>query len=413
LRVAVVGGGPAGLMAADMASEAGAEVTVYDRMPSLARKFLMAGKSGLNITHAEEQAAFLARYGDRRISDIVKAYGGAEAVRDFMYRLKVEEHVGSSGRVFPKEMKASPLLRAWLGKLDGQGVKVALRHRLTGWDGLELSFDSPVGELRERFDRIIFAVGGGSWARLGSDGLWADVFRAAGADPLPFRPSNAGLLVSWSDYLRERFEGEPVKNVELIGPDGRRVRGEFVITKRGMESGAVYPLVAAIDGALGTGQPVLHVDLLPARSSQEIIERLGKQPRKLSLANRLRRGLKLTGVKAALLREGEADLSTDRKIAERIKSLPLPVAGVVPLDEAISTRGGVPWEALNHRLMLKAVPGVYCAGEMIDWDAPTGGYLLTACLATGWMAGVSASSPSALQATPPPTQGTSRTGAGS
>ncbi|MCQ8186542.1 TIGR03862 family flavoprotein [Parvularcula maris] len=390
MRIAVVGGGPAGLMAADVASEAGAEVTVYDRMPSLARKFLMAGKSGLNITHTEEAPVFLGRYGDRRISDIVKAYGGSEAVRDFMYRLKVEEHVGSSGRVFPKAMKASPLLRAWLGRLDSQGVKVALKHRLTGWDGLDLTFDTPNGEVRGRFDRIVFALGGGSWARLGSDGLWTDVFSSVGTQTLPFRPSNAGLLVEWSAHLLGRFEGEPVKNVVLNGPDGTEARGEFVITKRGIESGAVYPLVASIDRELQDGGAALTIDLLTSRTANEIAERLAKQPKKLSLANRLRRGLKITGVKASLLREGGADLSTDEKVAAALKALPLPITGIVPLDEAISTRGGVPWEALNHRLMLKAVPGVYCAGEMIDWDAPTGGYLLTACLATGWMAGGSA-----------------------
>lgn len=387
-RVAIIGGGPAGLMAADAASANGARVVVYDQMPSLGRKFLMAGKSGLNITHTEDRAQFLARYGDDpRIRSVVEQFD-AEAVRRFMARLGIEERVGTTGRVFPVMMKASPLLRAWMAYLRERGVDLFAGHRLTRWDGgTGLQFDGPEGQVIAYADAVIFACGGGSWRRLGSDGAWTDLFAHAGVEPLPFAASNVGLRIRWSPTLLERFEGAPLKNVRFTAPSGASSRGEAVITRRGLESGGIYPIAKELERG-----GVLSVDLVPDQSAAKLFSRLGKQKRGQSLSNRLRKGVRVEGLKAALFREGlsfDGPL-TDDAIVRRLKALSLAAEGTAPLDEAISTRGGVPWEALDDDLMLKAAPGVYCAGEMIDWDAPTGGYLLTACLATGWLAGSSA-----------------------
>lgn len=384
MKIAVVGAGPAGLMAAEAASAGGAAVTIYDHMPSPARKFLMAGKSGLNITHTEEEARFLARYRDERVRAVVKRFGGGDAVRAWMKGLGIDEHIGSSGRVFPRAMKASPLLRAWLRRLEAQGVKIVTRHRLTGWDGgLHLRFSVGGEERAIAPDRVIFAMGGGSWARLGSDGAWTEVFAAAGHRSVPFEPSNVGLVRPWSEKMAG-FEGRPVKNVRLTAPDGASSRGEFVITRRGLESGAVFPLSPALrDGG------ILTVDLLPDRSQEEVAARLARQAPAQSLSNRLRKAVRIEGVKKALFFECStpADREAPEAIARRLKALPLTIAGTAPLDEAISTTGGVPWTALSDDLEVTAAPGVFCAGEMIDWDAPTGGYLITACLATGWAAG--------------------------
>lgn len=384
-HVAIIGAGPAGLMAADAASAEGAKVTIYDQMPSVARKFLMAGKSGLNITHTDEKPAFLDRYGDDpRIRLLVEGFG-SDAVRRFMAELGIPEHIGSTGRVFPRMMKASPLLRAWLARLAGRGVEVRPRHRLISWDGARrLTFDTPEGEQIVEPDSIVFACGGGSWRRLGSDGSWTVLFESADRKVRPFRPSNVGLMVRWSSLLIERYEGAPLKNVRFTAPNGEQSRGEAVITNRGLESGGIYPLASILEQG-----GILTIDLLPGRTEVSIAERLFKQRKGQSLSNSLRKAVKVEGLKAALLREGAIaeDLRDAAKIAARLKALPLRVEGTVPLDEAISTRGGVPWPMLDEDLMLKGAPGVYCAGEMIDWDAPTGGYLITACLATGERAG--------------------------
>ncbi|MEE4210944.1 MAG: TIGR03862 family flavoprotein [Parvularcula sp.] len=383
-NVAIVGGGPAGLMAAERASQSGAKVTVYDRMPTLARKFLMAGKSGLNITHAEEEARFLARYGDDRLSAIIEAYGGAAEVRRWMEGLGQDVFVGSTGRVFPKAMKASPLLRAWIVRLADGGVGFKPRHRLIEWEESgALRFETPDGPVTIEPERTIWALGGGSWARLGSDGAWASLFARRRVPIAPFEPSNAGLRMNWSPTLTDRFAGAPLKNVLLRAPDGRTSRGEVVVTKRGLEGGGIYPLTPSFDNG-----GVLTIDLLPQFERDVIEAKLSKQPRKQSLANRLRRAVKVEGLKTALLREALGPGShSDGAVASALKSLPLPVTGPAPLDEAISTRGGVPWEALTDDLELMSAPGHFCAGEMIAWDAPTGGYLLTACLATGALAG--------------------------
>lgn len=387
MKVAVIGGGPAGLMAAEAASSRGAEVTVYDQMPSLARKFLMAGKSGLNITHTEDPQRFFARYDEPRLREIVAAYGGAEAVRAWMAGLGIEETVGSSGRVFPQQMKASPLLRRWLTRLEERGVAVRLKHRWSGWDGgTGLRFETPDGRTSVAADRLILACGGGSWRRLGSDGAWTDLLFAQGLDVAPFRASNAGVVIGWSEHFRERFEGEALKNVRFSA-GGESNRGEAVITKRGLESGGIYPLTKYLSGGV-----TLTVDLLPNVPEAKLAAKLSAQSSKQSLSNRLRKGARLQGVKAGLLREAlsPGELRDSGRLAAGIKALPLKVSGPAPIDEAISTAGGVPWAELTDGLELKAQPGVFCAGEMIDWDAPTGGYLLTACLATGWLAGLAA-----------------------
>lgn len=390
-RVAVIGSGPAGLMAAEVLSEAGVGVDVYEAMPSAGRKFLMAGKSGLNISHTGSGHDFLMRYRDYSglFSDHIGAFGPDEVTR-WMEDLGMPAHVGPTGRIFPQSMKASPLLRAWLRRLSEQGVRLHLKHRWTGWtqEGA-LSFDTPEGELIVTPAAIVFALGGGSWRRLGSDSAWASLFDQAGIEVAPFRPSNCGFTVDWSDRMREQFAGAPVKGVKLSA-GGQATREEFAVTARGVESGGVYTLSAALrDEIEAKGSATLWLDLLPDLDVAETARRLAAAPAKQSFSNRLRKALKITGVKAALLFEcaDRETLNDPARAAEAIKALPLKLTGTVPVDEAISTAGGVAWNALDEQLMLKAKPGHFCAGEMIAWDAPTGGYLITACMATGRAAG--------------------------
>ncbi|WP_321489485.1 TIGR03862 family flavoprotein [uncultured Hyphomonas sp.] len=390
-RVAVIGSGPAGLMSAEVLSDAGVGVDIYESMPSAGRKFLMAGKSGLNISHTGSGHDFLMRYHDYSglFHDHIGSFG-PDDVTAWMDGLGMPAHVGPTGRIFPQSMKASPLLRAWLRRLAEQGVRLHLKHRWTGWtpDGA-LKFDSPEGEVTARPAATVFALGGGSWRRLGSDGAWTSLFGQAGIEVAPFRPSNCGFTVDWSDRMREQFAGAPVKGVQLSA-GGQATREEFAVTSRGVESGGVYTLSATLrDEIEATGSATLSIDLLPDLDAAEITRRLEGAPAKQSLSNRLRKALKITGVKAALLfecAEREA-LNDPARAAEAIKALPLKLTGTVPLDEAISTAGGVTWNALDDQLMLKAKPGHFCAGEMIAWDAPTGGYLITACMATGRAAG--------------------------
>jgi uncharacterized flavoprotein (TIGR03862 family) len=391
-RVAVIGSGPAGLMAAEVLSEAGVAVDVYEAMPSAGRKFLMAGKSGLNISHTGSAHDVLMRYHDYSglFPDQIGAFGPDEVTR-WMEGLGMPAHVGPTGRIFPRSMKASPLLRAWLRKLADRGVDLHLRHRWTGWspDGA-LTFDTSEGEVTVTPAATVLALGGGSWRRLGSDGAWAGLFEQAGIEVAPFRPSNCGFTVDWSDRMQEQFAGAPVKGVQLSA-GGQVTREEFAVTARGVESGAIYTLSAPLrDEIEANGTATLWLDLLPDMDEAELSRRLAAAPAKQSLSNRLRKALRLTGVKAALLYEcADRDaLSDPARAAEAIKALPLKLTGTVPLDEAISTAGGVAWRALDDRLMLKAKPGHFCAGEMIAWDAPTGGYLITACMATGRAAGL-------------------------
>ncbi|MFZ2267161.1 MAG: TIGR03862 family flavoprotein [Azonexus sp.] len=391
-RVAIIGGGPAGLMAAEvLAAMPDFEIAVFDAMPSLGRKFLMAGKGGMNITHAEPFPDFLARYGSRQaqIAPLLETFG-PPALREWIHGLGIATFVGTSGRVFPTEMKAAPLLRAWLHRLRAAGVHFHVRQRWLGWaERGALRFATPQGEREFAADAVILALGGGSWARLGSDGAWVPVLAGRGIDIAPLRPANCGFDVAWSPYFSERFAGQPVKTV-VASIGERRQPGEFNITSSGIEGGLIYAMSAALRDTLEQdGQAALTLDLLPGRSLERLQADLARPRGRDSLANHLRRCCGLEGVKAGLLRElcPPAVLNDGAALARLLKALPLPVQAARPLDEAISTAGGVRFEALDAHLMLKDLPGVFCAGEMLDWEAPTGGYLLTACLASGRAAG--------------------------
>lgn len=394
-RAVIVGGGPAGLMAAgQLAQCAGIQVEVYDAMPSPGRKFLIAGVGGMNITHAEPLPDFIRRYGPRadRLAPLLEAFG-PQAVRDWIHGLGIETFVGSSGRVFPREMKAAPLLRAWLHRLRGQGVRFHVRHRWLGWDTAgQLRFTTADGETSVAADATVLALGGASWSKLGSDGRWVDVLRGQGLPVAPLKPANCGFHVAWSDHFRQRFAGQPVKPV--VGEcGGLRQQGEFNITEHGIEGGLVYALSAPLRDALDAGQPArLLLDLLPGRSLARLLADLGRPRGRDSLANHLRRHASIEGVKAGLLREfcPPSSFADTAALAAAIKALPVPVTATRPLDEAISTAGGVCFEALDDKLMALTRPGLFLAGEMLDWEAPTGGYLLTACLASGHRAGLGA-----------------------
>jgi uncharacterized flavoprotein (TIGR03862 family) len=398
--VAIIGAGPAGLMAAEVLASDGVRVDVYDAMPSVGRKLLMAGRGGLNITHAEPAEDFRRRYGARQkeISPLLEAFGPA-ALREWVHGLGVATFIGSSGRVFPTEMKAAPLLRAWLRRLRAAGVHFHMRHRWCGWkpadDGhIALSFATPQGEQAQQVQAVVLALGGGSWARLGSDGKWFAYLEAAGIEVAALRPANCGFDTAWSDHLRERFAGQPIKAVSasLVDAAGivHRRRGEFMLTASGVEGGLIYALSAALRDTIdATGSATLHLDLLPEHDATRVLAEVARPRGARSLASHLQNRLRLKGAKVALLREClAADVFTDpTRLAAAIKALPLRLLATRPLDEAISSAGGVCFAALDEQLMLKALPGVFCAGEMLDWEAPTGGYLLTACLASGHAAG--------------------------
>ncbi|MFT3822006.1 MAG: TIGR03862 family flavoprotein [Rubrivivax sp.] len=393
---AVIGGGPAGLMAADVLSAAGVAVDLFDAMPSVGRKFLLAGKGGLNLTHSEAFEPFVERYGAAAawLRPLLQRFG-APAVRDFAAGLGIDTFVGSSGRVFPEEMKAAPLLRAWLHRLRGRGVRLHSRHRWTGWAGDgALCFDTPGGTRTQRAAATVLALGGASWPRLGSDGAWAPLLAARGVDLAPLAPSNCGFDVGWSEHLRSRHAGAPLKSVAITWTDAagraQRQAGEFVVTEGGVEGSLIYAASAALrDRIARDGQAVFQLDLLPARDPAWVAAELAHPRGTRSLATHLKTRLKLDGVKTALLWEGVDRRALDDvpALAARIKALPVTVRRPRPIEEAISSAGGVRREALDGQLMLKALPGVFCAGEMLDWEAPTGGYLLTACLATGHAAG--------------------------
>lgn len=394
--VAIIGGGPAGLMAAEVLSQGGVAVDVYDAMPSVGRKFLMAGVGGMNITHAEPLDAFLGRYGCRRdqIAPWLDAFG-PEALRAWIQGLGIDTFVGSSGRVFPTEMKAAPLLRAWLHRLRAAGVRFHVRHRWLGWDAQgAYRMASPTGELALRPRAVILALGGGSWARLGSDGAWVPWLQGRGIPVQPLQPANCGFDVGWSEHFVSRFAGAPVKPVvaSVTDGDGRvyQQQGEAVVTATGIEGGLIYALSAPLRETLNRqGEVVLRLDLLPGKSENKVLTELARPRGSKSMANHLRSRLGLDGVKAGLLRErvSAADFAEPARLAAAIKALPLPLMAPRPLDEAISTAGGVDFAALDERLMVRDQPGLFCAGEMLDWEAPTGGYLLTACLASGRVAG--------------------------
>lgn len=413
VAVAIVGAGPAGLMAADVLAAQGHQVHVFDRMPSVGRKFLLAGRGGLNLTHSESMEAFIGRYGQSAtsIAPMLSAFGNHH-VRDWASSLGIQTFVGTSGRVFPSDMKAAPLLRAWLSRLRHMptGGSVVFHHRFNwlGWshDG-DLMFASPQGHVTVASCTTVLAMGGGSWSRLGSDGAWVEPLKQAGVDVAPLEASNCGFDVQggWTEYFRQKFAGLPLKSISFsviaqspqneTGSDGVLFsrRGECVITNSGLEGSVVYAASMAIREQIkAMGYSMLSIDLLPDWSSARVLHAVGTPRGSRSLSSHLKSKLNLDGVKMALLHErlNPVQMRDHRMLAAAIKSLPVVLDKPRPMDEAISTAGGVRFAAMTPDAMLIARPGVFCAGEMLDWDAPTGGYLLTACLATGRWAGLAA-----------------------
>jgi len=388
-RVAIIGGGPAGLMAAEVLGQAGVNVDLYDAMPSVGRKFLLAGVGGMNITHAEDYAAFVSRYGERAgdLRPLLDAFS-PDSLREWIHGLGIDTFVGSSGRVFPSDMKAAPLLRAWLKRLRERGVQLHTRQRWLGWDEHgALRIAGPQGETQVEADATLLALGGGSWARLGSDGAWVPLLQNRGIAIAPLQPANCGFEVAgWSEHLREKFAGAPLKTVSLALPGEAPRKGEFVLTATGIEGSLVYALSAPIRNTINRdGVATVLLDLLPDRTLTQIASALARPRGSQSMAKHLHRQLKFDGVKAALLREltDATTFQAPQALAAAIKALPIRLVRPRPLDEAISSAGGVPFEDLDEGLMLRRLPGVFCAGEMLDWEAPTGGYLLTACFASG------------------------------
>lgn len=387
--VTVIGAGPAGLIAAETLALAGCRVSVHDRMASPARKLLIAGRGGLNLTHSEPRERFLARYGAAAdwLAPMLDAFPPAR-LRAWATELGEPTFIGSSGRVFPRSFKASPLLRAWLRRLDGLGVRLLPRQRWLCWiEEGGLRFETPEGPLDETPAATILALGGASWPRLGSDGGWVRIFNEAGVASAPLRPANSGARIAWSPAFVERFAGQPLKRIALTA-GGRTVRGEAMVDPSGLEGGAVYALSALLREAVAReGAALLSVDLRPDVTAEFLAARLGASRKGESTANRLRKAAGLTPVAAGLLREASTPLPTEpERLAERIKAVPLEVTGMAPLERAISSAGGVLREALDDRLMLRDRSGSFIAGEMLDWEAPTGGYLLQACFATGFAA---------------------------
>ena len=399
MKAAVIGGGPAGLMAAEILAAGGAQVDVYDAMPSLGRKFLMAGRGGLNLTQAEALEPFLGRYGARRpnIEPLLNGFG-PDALRGWLRRLGVETFVGSSGRVFPTGMKAAPLLRAWLHRLREAGTRIHVRHRWLGWsDDGALRFATPQGEHSARADAVILALGGGSWARLGSDAAWVPLLAHRGVRVMPLQPANCGFDIGWGEHFRTKCAGKPLKSVVASFTDSAgntHIRqGECIITDTGIEGGLVYALSAPLrDEIAAKGAAVIHLDLLPGREPRRVLEEIAYPRGAKSLSTHLQGRLGIKGVKAGLLREAvpKEDFAYPARLATTLKALPFRLIAPRPIDEAISTAGGVAFEALDGQLMIRSLPGVFCAGEMLDWEAPTGGYLLTACFASGRAAGAGA-----------------------
>ena len=390
-RIAVIGAGPAGLMAAEVLARGGAAVTVFDAMASAGRKFLMAGRGGLNLTHSELLPAFLTRYGKAtpQLTAAIEAFP-PRALREWSEALGQPTFVGSSGRVFPKVMKASPLLRAWLRRLDGMGVQFKLRHRWIGWDEKgRLQFQTSNGPVAVDISATVLALGGASWPRLGSDAAWAEFLAAKGVTIAPLKPANCGFTVAWSDIFRDRFEGQPLKGIALsFGP--RTVRGEAMITRTGIEGGAIYALSAELrEAVLAAGQATLQIALRPDLETSALVTRLSAPKAKQSLSNWLRKAAQLSPVGIGLLQEAakasEESLSSlsPENLAERINAVPVELNGIAPIARAISTAGGISFDELDADFMLRRLPGVFASGEMLDWEAPTGGYLLQASFATG------------------------------
>jgi uncharacterized flavoprotein (TIGR03862 family) len=394
-HIAVIGGGPAGLMAAEVLVSGGARVTVYDSMPTVGRKFLLAGRGGLNLTHSEHLERLLGRYGaaEPRLRPAIEAFPPA-ALRAWCETLGQETFVGSSGRVFPRSMTTSPLLRAWLRRLDAAGVAFKLRHRWTGWDDTgALTFATPAGPVTATADATILALGGASWPQLGASGAWVDVLGAAGVGIVPLRPANCGFLASWSEIFRSRFAGTPLKRLGLsFGP--HKTRGESLVTETGLEGGGIYALAAPLREAIAAaGETTLHIDLLPDIPLAALEQRLAASRGKQSLSTFLRKAASLSPAAIGLLHE--ATIAAAERISSLspaaltvlIKAVPVRLTGTAPIARAISTAGGIALDGVDDHFMLRRLPGVFVAGEMLDWEAPTGGYLLQAVFATAVAAG--------------------------
>lgn len=397
-RVAVIGGGPAGLMAAEVLSQGGVAVDLYDAMPSVGRKFLLAGKGGMNITHAEPALEFGKRYGDRaeQVAPWLAGFD-AQAVRDWIHGLGVETFVGTSGRVFPTDMKAAPLLRAWLHRLREGGVRFHMRHRWLGWNGAALRFATPDGEHQATFDAVVLALGGGSWARLGSDGAWVPLLQERSVPVAPLAPSNCGFDTDWSEHFSSRHAGAPLTTVAITAHDAHgalhRRQGQFVITASGVEGSLIYALSADLRKQIdASGSATIWLDLVPDFSAGKVFDEVTRPRGSRSMSSHLQSRLGIKGVKSGLLREclSAQEFADPARLAAALKMLPLILKRPRPIDEAISSAGGVRFDALDGNAMLRAVPGVFAAGEMVDWEAPTGGYLLTACFASGRAAGLGA-----------------------
>jgi uncharacterized flavoprotein (TIGR03862 family) len=394
-HVAIVGGGPAGLMASDVLVRGGVRVTIYDQMPAVGRKFLLAGRGGLNLTHSEPLDQFLRRYGhaEPHVRPAIEAFS-PDDLRTFSAELGQPTFVGSSGRVFPTAMKASPLLRAWLRRLAAMGVTFKLWHRWRGWDEAgRLVFDTPDGQTAVAADASILALGGASWPKLGSNGAWVAAMAEAGITVAPLQPANCGFLVDWSDIFRSRFEGDPLKRIALSF-GGRSARGEAVITGKGLQGGSLYALSDVLREAIAShGHAALHVDLLPDKNVPALEQKLRAPRNKQSLANVLRKALSLSPIAIGLLQEAAVASSTKlseltpEALAGRIKAVSVRLVGIEPIARAISTAGGIAFDEIDEHFMLRRRPGSFVAGEMLDWEAPTGGYLLQACFATGAAAG--------------------------
>jgi len=396
--VAIIGGGPAGLMAAEVLIKSGIKVDVYDAMPSVGRKFLMAGKGGMNISNAEPFDRFLTRYGASRsyIETMLSDFGPGALVA-WLKELGINTFTGSSDRIFPTDMKAAPLLRAWLHRLRAAGVVFHVRHQWLGWtENSDLRFNTANGEKTSAADATILALGGGSWPQLGSTGAWVPLLHDKSVTINPLKPANCGFEVGWSEYFRSRFAGQPLKSVQLsLIEAGQQVsqKGEFVITQTGLEGGLIYSLSASLrDEIAAVGRVTIYIDLVPDNDVGTLLGKVSMPRGKQSLANHLRKRLKLSAVKIALLHEvlSTDDCADPMRLCTTIKALPIKLTGARPIEEAISSAGGICFSAIDDKLMLSAMPGVFCAGEMLDWEAPTGGYLLTACFATGRMAGLGA-----------------------
>ena len=391
LNVAVIGAGPAGLMAAEVLSAGGARVTVYDRMPSAGRKFLMAGRGGLNLTHSEPLDAFLARYREAMpyLRGAIEAFP-PEGLRAWSDELGQPTFVGSSGRVFPETFKASPLLRAWLRRLDQSGVQFAFRHKWTGWgEKGDLQFETPEGSVSVKPDATVLALGGGSWPKLGSDGGWIDALASKDIHIAPLRPANCGFRVAWTELFRDKFEGQPLKGVALTF-GSETVRGEVMISRDGIEGGAVYALSARLrDAVMANGSATLHLALRPDLAAPDLIARLSVRRQKMSMSNYLRKSAGLSPVAIGLLQEAaiasglNLPATNPEALAAFTNAVPVRLTGVAPIERAISTAGGISFNEIDTHFMLRKRPGTFVAGEMLDWEAPTGGYLLQASFATG------------------------------